>query len=103
MKPSTLIAAILLFLVSGLSNDVRAQELLGQSMLGVGVAGSMAGAAMGVQSSLAIMQRIKAQGYENIKVVPTNTNQYTATHPDIGNVLITVEPHTGQIISAMPQ
>lgn len=103
MKSSALLAAVTFCLVSGLSDGALAQELLGQSMLAVGVAGSAAGAAMGVVSSVTIMQRLKTQGYDNINVVPSNPNQFTATYPGVGNVLLTVDPHTGQIISATPQ
>ena len=50
-----------------------------------------------------IAERLKQTGYTNIRPAPTGANQYYATTPEGMNVLLTCDPTTGQIISAIPQ
>ena len=49
-----------------------------------------------------IMKRLEIQGYKNITPSPNNPSQLLATTPTGMDVTLTVEPKTGQILSATP-
>ena len=76
----------------------------------LGIGGSMigAGAVFATQSKSnidveAVRNRLRMYGFVDVTEDPQNKNQYWAKDPNGGRVLITMDPTTGGIISAVPQ
>ena len=103
-KPVFIFTALAVSLIVIRSGDAQAQLLLDQFMSSSTGAKTETGSlGHGALSSDAIMQRIQQQGYSDIKVSPTNPQQYTATSPAGTPVLLSIEPATGQVIGVAPQ
>ena len=100
----TKFALLIVALMIAIPESASAQLLLDQALGGaVGGGNELGLAARGPVDAATILQSLKQQGYSNINVSPTNSQQYTALNPLGMAVLLTVEPVTGKILSVTPQ
>ncbi len=83
----------------------HAQSLMESSVAGSIGMGALYGATktFNSESDDVVTANLQRQGYTNISPVPSSPSQYSAFVPNLGPVLVTVEPKTGQVLSVMPK
>ncbi len=83
-----------------------AQGLAEQGVVGTVGAGALYGATKSLNKPRvdpAVDAMLRQQGYTNVSAASSSDSQYMAIDPNRGPVLITLDPATNQILSAVPR
>lgn len=104
MKQSNImIAVMILGLILACFGNAQAQLMLEQGAVdAMSARMSMQSLARNVPSTT-VIERLKLQGYKEIAEVPHAANTFTAISPVGLPVNLTIEPHTGQVVSMTPR
>lgn len=106
MSFSYIYSAVCLAFALIFSASAHAQSLMESAVAGSVGMGALYGATKkfnGSSDAIVVVELLQRQGYTNISPVASSSAQYMAFHPTTGPVLLTVEPSTGQVLSAMPR
>jgi hypothetical protein len=106
MKCPALIAAVILSLIFGLSNASLAQTLTDQAIVGTMGAGALYGASSALKppmSTIEVIMKLQKEGYTNLDIVSEYPMKFDATSPAGMPVMLSIEPKSGKILSALPR